>query len=92
MNVDRIEKLVRLFGASRASEMVVAADGWRGGSGGSIEVYSAAGRRVARVPLDAAQVLWDGRDAQGRALPSGLYFARLADAPGGASTKFLLLH
>lgn len=64
----------------------------RARAGGSIEVYSAAGRRVARVPLDSAEVFWNGRDAQGRALPSGLYFARLNDAPRDASTRFLLLH
>jgi biotin carboxyl carrier protein len=29
MNVDRIEKLVRLFGASSAGGLVVEADGWR---------------------------------------------------------------
>jgi biotin carboxyl carrier protein len=29
MNVDRIEKLVRLFGASRAGELLIEADGWR---------------------------------------------------------------
>jgi len=69
-----------------------AADFARVRTGGSIEVYSAAGRRVARVSLDSAEALWNGRDAQGRALPSGLYFARLASAPETASTKFLLLH
>jgi YVTN family beta-propeller protein len=34
---------------------------------------------------------WEGRDGQGRALPAGLYFARLTSAGGAETVKLLLL-
>lgn len=52
----------------------------------SIELglYDAAGRRVALLAagpaLGGSQVVrWDGRDASGRSVPSGVYFLRLSD-------------
>ena len=53
-----------------------------GGGDVQIEVFDVSGRLV-RVLLDSFQpagrhaVAWDGRDASGRAQPSGVYFARL---------------
>jgi len=47
----------------------------------------AAGERA-----EGAQALdWDGRDANGRALPSGVYLARLGTAAGSASRRLVLL-
>jgi hypothetical protein len=83
---------LRAFPNPARGSVHFAADVARARQGGSVNVYSAAGRRVARIPLDGTQVYWNGRDAQGRAVPSGLYFARLDDEPEAVSTKFLLLH
>ena len=61
-----------------------------------LDVYDAAGQRVRTLlarPLSAGEytVRWDGRDAEGRAVGSGAYFARLG-APGfRAQRKMLLL-
>ncbi len=48
-----------------------------------MEVFDLSGRRVrtlldAAVPAGELWVRWDGRDAAGRAVPSGVYFLRLA--------------
>ena len=53
-------------------------------------MYSLDGRRRARLPLPLQasgpqRLTWDGRDAQGRLLPPGIYLidvALRADAPG----------
>lgn len=50
-----------------------------------LALYTMRGEEVVRleVPLrkgDQAAVVWDGRDAAGKALPSGLYFARILGA------------
>ena len=55
-----------------------------------LEVYSLDGRRRARLPLPLQasgpqRLTWDGRDAQGRLLPPGIYLidvALRADTPG----------
>ena len=39
----------------------------------------------------AHEVAWDGRDAQGRTVPSGLYFARLTTEYGIETRKLALL-
>lgn len=60
---------------------------------GAVDVFSASGRRVARIPvagLDA--VTWDGRDGNGARVPAGLYFARPSGAAAQSATKFLLLN
>jgi flagellar hook assembly protein FlgD len=54
-----------------------------------IELYDASGRCVWRDGIDlrragGAELRWDGRDAQGRHLPRGVYQARVAAA--GAQT------
>lgn len=64
----------------------------------SLTVYDVHGRQVA-VPLDPQQagigvheVHWDGRDSRGRALASGVYFAKLRVGPSAYSRKVLLVH
>jgi hypothetical protein len=48
----------------------------------SVEVYDAAGRRVAHVLGRTGRAVWDGRDGLGELTPSGVYFARVE---GGAA-------
>jgi hypothetical protein len=60
-----------------------------------LTIHDARGREVARLvdadlPAGAHDVVWDGCDAQGRTLPSGVYFARLASAGRLAMTKVTL--
>ena len=49
---------------------------------GSLSIYGADGRLVrtlmhGRIPAGAQSILWDGRDAGGRKVPSGVYLYRL---------------
>lgn len=60
-----------------------------------LRVYDARGRAVATLvdeTLTAGhhEVVWDGRDASGRAVASGVYFARM-QAEGFASTQKMLM-
>ena len=60
-----------------------------------LSIVDARGREL-RLLLDAAlpagerALIWDGRDAAGRALPAGVYLARLA-LPGGSAARKLVL-
>jgi len=62
-------------------------------------VYDLAGRRV-RMLVDPSNatavgthdVVWDGRDASGRAAPAGVYFARLAVDGAARTARFALVH
>jgi len=60
-----------------------------------ISVYDAAGRRVRVLGRSARagseQVEWDGRDASGRSVQSGLYLARLEAGGQVATTRFVFL-
>jgi hypothetical protein len=61
----------------------------------SIVIASVSGRIVRRLgersyPAGYNQVHWDGRDEQGRAVPSGVYFARL-EARRDVSTRRILV-
>ncbi|MCA1792145.1 MAG: T9SS type A sorting domain-containing protein, partial [Thioalkalivibrio sp.] len=59
---------------------------------GTIVVYDVRGRRVREFRmLPDTQVVWDGRDRDGRSLPPGVYFLRLAGAGGGEARKVTLL-
>jgi hypothetical protein len=49
------------------------------------------GRLVRRLPLSSLEVIWDGTDDRGMALPAGIYFARLCDGQSGLVTKILKL-
>jgi hypothetical protein len=53
----------------------------------SVQVYDVAGRMLAGLDGSAGEVTWDGRDAQGRPAPGGVYFARVRAE--GASAKTL---
>jgi hypothetical protein len=62
-----------------------------------VRVYNTAGRLVAslledhRVGSGATTVVWDGTDGEGRSVPSGVYFIRLATGPEVATSKILVL-
>jgi len=65
---------------------------------GSVEVgvYDLAGRLVRTLlaeslPAGERSLTWDGRDTAGRALPSGVYFARVRTADGVATGRMTLL-
>jgi hypothetical protein len=66
-----------------------------GGAKATLEVYSIDGRLVTTL-FDGMKaegrhtVQWDGRDADGRELPSGVYFYRLK-TPGEETTRKMLL-
>lgn len=62
----------------------------------AVAIYDAAGSLVAR--LDAGEhdagthsVSWNGRDASGRSVASGVYFYQLEGVPGLAARKMVLL-
>jgi flagellar hook assembly protein FlgD len=60
-----------------------------------VRVYSADGRLVATllrgtVEPGVREVMWDGRDAGGRPVATGVYFCRL-DAGGGTLTRKMIL-
>ncbi len=63
------------------------------GKAAQVGIYDLQGRRlrslVAKTP--AGSLLWDGRDSAGRALPAGLYLARLDDGKTGAVCRLLRL-
>ena len=61
----------------------------------SLEIFTARGERVAqplqgRLESGSHEVRWDGRDANGRSLPSGVYLARLVAGPEIGVTKLVL--
>jgi hypothetical protein len=62
-----------------------------------LEVFDVAGRRVATpvadelLPAGAHVVAWDGRDASGRRVASGVYFLRLTAGPETRTGKVLRL-
>jgi hypothetical protein len=60
-----------------------------------LEIFDILGRRVIRFEIGAAAsqslVTWDGADDRGRALPSGVYFARLQGSGPRVVRKLVLL-
>lgn len=64
------------------------------GADATLEVYDVAGRRVRREtrPLTAGwqTVMFDGRDGNGRALPSGVYFYRVSAAGQTRTAKMVV--
>ena len=62
----------------------------------TLDVHDMAGRLVAsralgELPTGQHRASWDGRDAAGRNVASGLYILRLRDALGAAATARALL-
>jgi len=70
---------------------------WQGNglspAGQMLGLYDLAGRQLAVMPVTGAEgrVTWDGRDQHGRAMPAGLYFARLVSGPAVAAARIVLL-
>ncbi len=61
-----------------------------------LAICDVSGRRLCTIfrgalPAGEQRLDWDGRDAAGRALPSGVYFARLANEGASATIKLVLL-
>ncbi len=61
-----------------------------------LSVHDVRGRLVRTLvnePREAGsyKVTWDGRDEDGQALPSGIYFARIKSGNTGASLKLVLM-
>ena len=61
----------------------------------TIDVYDISGRLVARLhegncPAGEAVFGWDGRDSEGRTVPSGVYFARVHTDRGYTAEKLFL--
>jgi hypothetical protein len=62
----------------------------------TLAVHDLRGRRVAtlmdaELPAGEHAVVWDGRDARGRAVAAGPYFARLTTAAGASTHKLTLV-
>ena len=60
---------------------------------GAIAIFNIAGQKVATLPAAAAegQVTWDGTDATGSAVSSGIYFIRANGATGAQTIKLVYL-
>jgi subtilisin family serine protease len=59
-----------------------------------LAIFDLRGRLVQRLPADRAgtgSVVWDGRDASGRLVPTGIYFARLTAAGTESTARILRL-
>jgi hypothetical protein len=59
-------------------------------------IYDLQGRLIRRLvdqalPVGRHTAIWEGRDDSGRAVASGIYFARLEAASGGGMTKLVLV-
>jgi hypothetical protein len=62
----------------------------------SLRLYNVAGRLVRELTATApssevARVAWDGRDAAGRLVPPGLYFARATWKGAQGATRLVVL-
>jgi hypothetical protein len=62
----------------------------------SLSIYDISGRLVRILSPHASRLtpyeyVWDGRDFQGRSLPGGVYFYRLASPPYTATKKVVLI-
>jgi subtilisin family serine protease len=62
-------------------------------AGQTLRVYDLAGRQLATFAVTGAdgKVTWNGCDDGGRALPAGMYFARLTSGTSHARAKLVLL-
>ncbi|MCU0640428.1 MAG: T9SS type A sorting domain-containing protein [Candidatus Krumholzibacteria bacterium] len=62
----------------------------------SLRIYDAAGRFVRALvegnrPAGIYSEMWDGRDSNGRAVASGVYFYRIVAGPFESTKKMILL-
>lgn len=55
-----------------------------------IEVFDLGGRLVHRIDMSASEITWDGRDAAGVSLASGMYLVRVRDERDRIETRRLL--
>lgn len=62
---------------------------WTGGGRARLTIVDLAGRVVRSVEAVDGRAVWDGRDADGRNVRSGAYFARLESALG-ARTRMVV--
>ena len=67
----------------------------RGTTAAKIEIYNIEGRLLRSLPVNHTQsgeasVVWDGKDGGGRRVASGVYFYKLAGAPGMLRKMVLL--
>jgi hypothetical protein len=63
------------------------------GEPSSLRIFDVTGRLVLELPtsgLGGGLWVWNGRDASGRSVPSGMYWARLSAAGGGASARIVV--
>jgi hypothetical protein len=66
---------------------------------GSVEIFDIMGRKVGRLespnsgknPSEKFKTVWDGSDFSGKALPSGVYFAKLAGKSDSVGKKIILM-
>jgi hypothetical protein len=72
---------------------------WQAAPGGegaaqTIQLHDVMGRRVRVLALGGGpggRLTWDGRDAEGRSVPAGLYYARLLSGSVHTQTRLVLL-
>jgi hypothetical protein len=59
----------------------------------TLAIHDVAGRlvRSVRVPAGSLEITWDGRDSDGRSLPSGIYFVRLGEKTRVSAARLVLL-
>jgi hypothetical protein len=62
----------------------------------SLRIYDVSGRHIRTLVTESRssaeqQLLWDGKDDQGRSVASGTYFVRLQWAQGSATSRVMLL-
>ncbi len=59
----------------------------------SVSIHGVDGRLLRTLPLgEGGTTRWDGRDGSGRALPAGVYLARVVGEPASRPVKLVKLH
>ena len=70
---------------------------WAGalGNPATLRLHSLDGRLIATIVVEgsapAGSVSWDGRDARGRLVSSGLYLVRVVGPAAGGTTKLIVV-
>ncbi len=80
---------VRVLANPARGEATFRVSGLAGGF--SVVIYDAAGCPVRSLRGVGPQITWDGRDAAGRPVQTGLYLARLVSGGSGGTVRFVLL-